>query len=199
MYSPELARFISKDPKGYVDGMNLYAYVRNNPLRYLDPMGTTARSSSVESPNSFDNFWESAVSGSTIFGAGGDVPVSGKGINTIVGIKHNTEWEGYVDPNAKALIHSLGDNAENWYNKDAPIVKGIIQVGAYALLGARIVQKSIGILYDDAKTLTIGAFTGGLTGVGFGLISNSSGIDPMESLSPQRIADDMVKGGQDND
>jgi RHS repeat-associated protein len=42
MYSPELARFISKDPKGYVDGMNLYAYVKNNPLKYLDPMGTRA-------------------------------------------------------------------------------------------------------------------------------------------------------------
>ncbi|WP_164969002.1 RHS repeat-associated core domain-containing protein [Arcobacter sp. CECT 8989] len=27
MYSPNLGRFISKDPKGYIDGMNLYAYV----------------------------------------------------------------------------------------------------------------------------------------------------------------------------
>ena len=42
MYNPELARFLSKDPKGYVDGMNLYSYVKNNPLRYLDAMGTTA-------------------------------------------------------------------------------------------------------------------------------------------------------------
>ncbi|GKT30859.1 hypothetical protein ADUPG1_001731 [Aduncisulcus paluster] len=32
---------MQRDPKGYVDGMNLYAYVMNNPLRYLDPMGTT--------------------------------------------------------------------------------------------------------------------------------------------------------------
>jgi RHS repeat-associated protein len=27
MYSPSLGRFISQDPKGYIDGMNLYAYV----------------------------------------------------------------------------------------------------------------------------------------------------------------------------
>lgn len=43
MYSADLGRFISKDPKGYVDGMNLYAYVMNNPLKYSDPMGTVAQ------------------------------------------------------------------------------------------------------------------------------------------------------------
>ena len=42
MYSPTLGRFMSNDPKGYVDGMNLYSYVKNNPLKYLDAMGTTA-------------------------------------------------------------------------------------------------------------------------------------------------------------
>ncbi|MBU1342365.1 MAG: hypothetical protein KKD66_12150 [Proteobacteria bacterium] len=33
---------MQKDPAGYVDGLNLYAYVLNNPLMYLDPMGLTA-------------------------------------------------------------------------------------------------------------------------------------------------------------
>jgi len=33
---------MQRDPKGYVDGMNLYSYVKNNPLKYLDAMGTTA-------------------------------------------------------------------------------------------------------------------------------------------------------------
>ncbi|MCV6638487.1 RHS repeat-associated core domain-containing protein [Candidatus Albibeggiatoa sp. nov. NOAA] len=43
MYSPEVGRFLQRDPAGYVDGMNLYAYVRNNPLLFLDPMGLTAQ------------------------------------------------------------------------------------------------------------------------------------------------------------
>lgn len=42
MYSAELGRFLQRDPAGYVDGMNLYAYVMNNPMSYLDPTGRTA-------------------------------------------------------------------------------------------------------------------------------------------------------------
>jgi len=62
MYSPNLGRFISKDPKGYVDGMNLYAYVKNNPLKYLDAFGTTAvKSNSYLSDftQSISNAWDS--------------------------------------------------------------------------------------------------------------------------------------------
>ncbi|CAB5494795.1 hypothetical protein THERMOT_172 [Bathymodiolus thermophilus thioautotrophic gill symbiont] len=29
----------SNDPKGFVDGYNIYAYVENNPLKYTDPFG----------------------------------------------------------------------------------------------------------------------------------------------------------------
>jgi uncharacterized protein RhaS with RHS repeats len=35
---------MSEDPLGYEDGYNLYQYARNNPLKYVDPMGTTSRS-----------------------------------------------------------------------------------------------------------------------------------------------------------
>jgi RHS repeat-associated protein len=37
-----LARWSSCDPAGPVDGPNLYAYVRNNPMRYVDSTGTQA-------------------------------------------------------------------------------------------------------------------------------------------------------------
>jgi RHS repeat-associated protein len=38
-YSPELGRFLQRDPAGYADGMNLYAYAGNNPLLFSDPYG----------------------------------------------------------------------------------------------------------------------------------------------------------------
>jgi len=39
MYHPDLGRFIQPDPIGYLGGFNLYAYVENNPLKYIDPFG----------------------------------------------------------------------------------------------------------------------------------------------------------------
>jgi uncharacterized protein RhaS with RHS repeats len=32
-------RWISPDSAGAVDGLNLYVYVDNNPLKYIDPTG----------------------------------------------------------------------------------------------------------------------------------------------------------------
>ena len=38
-YDPKIGRFISEDPIGFEGGMNFYAYVFNNPVRFLDPYG----------------------------------------------------------------------------------------------------------------------------------------------------------------
>lgn len=39
-YAPWLGRWTSADPAGMVDGPNLYAYVRGNPVNAVDPSGT---------------------------------------------------------------------------------------------------------------------------------------------------------------
>ncbi len=39
IYSPEIGRWLSRDPIGEIGGINLYAYGRNSPTTLLDPLG----------------------------------------------------------------------------------------------------------------------------------------------------------------
>jgi RHS repeat-associated protein len=41
-YAPSIGRWITPDPKGFVDGINLYAYALNDPMCQLDLFGCTA-------------------------------------------------------------------------------------------------------------------------------------------------------------
>ncbi len=43
--SPQLGRFLSRDPVGYKGGENLYGYVQENPRGFVDPVGMAGTSS----------------------------------------------------------------------------------------------------------------------------------------------------------
>lgn len=47
MYSPSMGRFMQRDPIGYVDGPDVYQYVRSNPIKYTDPTGLEAKKPST--------------------------------------------------------------------------------------------------------------------------------------------------------
>jgi uncharacterized protein RhaS with RHS repeats len=38
-YEPEISRWLTRDPLGEAGGMNLYAFVGNNPVNWVDPWG----------------------------------------------------------------------------------------------------------------------------------------------------------------
>ena len=41
-YSPRLGRWLQRDPLGYVDGVNMYAYAGSSPTNLIDPLGLTS-------------------------------------------------------------------------------------------------------------------------------------------------------------
>ncbi len=49
-YAPWLGRWTSCDPTGVADGLNLYAYVSNNPVRLVDPRGTNGDETRIVNP-----------------------------------------------------------------------------------------------------------------------------------------------------
>jgi len=49
-YSPDMRRFISEDPLRFAAGdVNFYAYVWNNPVNFIDPMGLAGKCPSSKS------------------------------------------------------------------------------------------------------------------------------------------------------
>lgn len=61
-YDPRAQRFISQDPLGLFAGPNLYAYVNNNPISFVDPLGLE-RIADENVKNCMCSLWKAAQYG----------------------------------------------------------------------------------------------------------------------------------------
>lgn len=57
-YDPELDRWLSRDPIGLRGGINLYRYVRNNPVRWKDRLGLYEEEIEPELPEPMEEWFE---------------------------------------------------------------------------------------------------------------------------------------------
>ena len=70
-YDPTIGRFTQRDPKGFIDGINRYAYAVNNPVNYRDPRGANITSpASLSSITSTASYFDSGNMGGGMAGGG---------------------------------------------------------------------------------------------------------------------------------
>jgi len=87
-YDPQVGRFINKDPISYLGGLNLFTYVGNDPVDFIDPLGLLGWADMPTIPQPV----------SDVFAGFGDTLTSGFGLTSLFGLPSGTEairglWE----------------------------------------------------------------------------------------------------------
>ena len=70
-YNPQTGRYITPDPIGLEGGINLFAHVTNNPIRYIDPTGLASHSW---------KYWAGGIIGGAGIAVAGVTGVTGVGL-----------------------------------------------------------------------------------------------------------------------
>ena len=130
-YDPSLGRWTTPDPAGFIDGPNLYAYVHNNPLQYLDQFGLFAGALSFIGKNWFP-FLEDNYQHFTSFLSSGTINDSQFGSVNHFSIEDQLEAEHQISKGPfhrtqHYHINDLKDGKDNYYQyKEMPAGKRVL-------------------------------------------------------------------------
>ena len=170
MYSAELGRFLQRDPAGYVDGLNLYQYTINNPLRFTDPDGLMAQATWDYTKRSGDQLLLGNYSDEvTLLGTGAQIGTGLLGVDLPGDIRdvtydiQNWEWSwshaGQTALDVAGLLPLVG--AIKYTDEAKTLIKGLDKVDEVVDASKnladpksiRFTQNSISRNFKDKRTL----------------------------------------------
>jgi RHS repeat-associated protein len=184
-YAPWLMRWISPDPAGRADGLNLYRYARNQPMGFVDPEGTSAWS---WTQSVFSTIW-SYTKDFARFNWSGDFTVGGYQVETMFG-RNPYDWSREAKDIAWnhtkrgwGKVKQVAGNLWGWSKSHTKLAVGL-GIGAAALLGtlgyfkgkwimnwivAPAIRVGTNAAFGMALWGTAGAWLGAATGLVHGL------------------------------
>lgn len=111
-YDPSTGRWLTPDPLGFGDGLNLYAYVHNNPLIYVDPYGLWGEDYLERTKEAISNTLSSPrfqgacqmVSGAAEMSAGGAIAAGSYGAAAPIGFAITTHGADHFVAGFKSFV-----------------------------------------------------------------------------------------------
>jgi RHS repeat-associated protein len=198
-YAPSLARWISPDPAGTVDGLNLYRYGQNNPVRFFDPSGNSSQLNAVHPGWTTDNAF-AGFGGEPLWAteatSGGDKWYATAAKAVWKGIKEGVkaQWWASKQPFHKTIdalqlmkgkAVSAASTIWNWA-KNHKILAGAIALGVAGIMAFRgkwvwnwilapLVRTASNAAFGYAMFGTIGGAIGGAMGAIHGFAMAKAG------------------------
>ncbi len=154
-YDPSMGRFISEDPSGFDSGdLNLYAYVGNNPLIFIDPSGLSRQIN-----------WGSVIKGGSAAVAGGvgiafGAGFSETGVGAVIGVP-------LVWASSASMAWGVSEFISGWMGADIPVTPSATSIGTLVYTGGNLEAANRNDAFADmfiaAATSNISTFGGALT------------------------------------
>jgi insecticidal toxin complex protein TccC len=171
-YAPWLQRWVSADPAGAADGLNLYAFVGNNPLRFVDPAGGSKAEADIRLSSAF------------ISAVGGFAEHTNRVMHDVINQKHlvrNLLLNTAVDTGKGVAGFFAGGTAAGLVDDLVPSVPGIPFLGTGGLTAGNLVGDAI-----DAVVNPLANFAASKAGLTYGPL-----IPQTSTMSVAKINSDL--------